>query len=390
MFFGWFSRTSSASRRSQSGKGRSSSPVRRVRLDLGALEDRLAPSSSTLACMGPTTGSSTASLSASSFGSSSTAAATHLQVIVPEHAESGTSFDVIVYAETASNRIASGYTGTVDLSLSPTDTGATLPADYTFTAKDHGVHVFHVTLSATGSEQIIATDTGTTTITGSATTTVDPAPVATQLIVSISHNVMAGSATSVTVTALDASGHKVTNYTGTVTFSSTDSTMTTANGDLPASYTFTAADAGKHTFQVTFPTPTSTAPTTLTVSDGTLSGSATPTVDAVGAVTHFRVISLGIGIAGFPSPVEVVALDANNHVVSGYTGTVHLTSSDAGATLPDDFTFSAADKGIHLFSVTFATAGRESVTATDLTTSSITGQANVFVLSQLGFGRHRR
>ncbi|HEX3313651.1 MAG TPA: hypothetical protein VHR72_02115 [Gemmataceae bacterium] len=328
-------------------------------------------------------------MSASSFGSSSTAAATHLQVIVPEHAESGTSFDVIVYAETASNRIASGYTGTVDLSLSPTDTGATLPADYTFTAKDHGVHVFHVTLSATGSEQIIATDTGTTTITGSATTTVDPAPVATQLIVSISHNVMAGSATSVTVTALDASGHKVTNYTGTVTFSSTDSTMTTANGDLPASYTFTAADAGKHTFQVTFPTPTSTLATTLSVSDGNLTGSVTPTVNAVGVATHFALITLG-SIAGFPAPVEVVALDAHNHIVTNYTGTVHFTNSDSGATLPSDYTFTAGDDGMHLFSVTFATAGKQMLTATDTMTSTLTGQTNVFVLSQLTFGKNRR
>jgi hypothetical protein len=376
MFFRWFSRASSVSKR------RPTTPVtRRLRLDLGLLEDRLNPSGSGLSFMGPA--------NFDSF-SSSTAPATHLQVIVPTFTQSGQGFDVVVEAETASNRIATGYTGTVHLSLGAADANATIPNDFTLTARDHGVHVFHVTLSTAGSQTITAADTTTASITGSATTTVNPAPVATQLIVSMANNVTAGNATNVTVVALDASGHRVTNYTGTVSFASTDATMTTANGDLPASFTFTAADAGKHTFQVTFPTPTSTAPTTLTVSDGTLSGSATPTVDAVGAVTHFRVISLGIGIAGFPSPVEVVALDANNHVVSGYTGTVHLTSSDAGATLPDDFTFSAADKGIHLFSVTFATAGRESVTATDLTTSSITGQANVFVLSQLGFGRHRR
>ncbi len=398
MFLGWFSRTSSASRRPQAGKTRSSSPIRRVRLDLGLLEDRLVPSGSSLACMGPTTGSggsttgsTTSSLSASSISSfgSSAAPATHLQVIVPEHAESGTSFDVIVYAETASNRIASGYTGTVDLSLSPSDTGATLPADYTFTAKDHGVHVFHVTLSATGSEQITATDTGTATITGSATTTVDPAPVATQLIVSINRNATAGSPTSVTVTALDASGHKVTNYAGTVTFSSTDSTMTTANGDLPSDFTFSAADKGSHTFQVTFPTATSTAPTTLTVSDGNLAGTVTPTVNAVGVATHFAIVTLG-SVAGFPTPVEVVALDAHNHIVTNYTGTVHLTSSDSGAILPNDFTFSATDGGMHLFSVTFATAGKQTLTATDTTTATLTGQANVFVLAQLTFGKNRR
>jgi hypothetical protein len=381
MFLGWFSRTSSVSSRRSTGAVRSSSPIRRVRLDLGALEDRLVPSGSSLACMGPTAGSN---------GSSSTAAATHLQVIVPEDAESGQSFDVIVEAESASNRIAAGYIGTVALSLSPTNSGATLPADYTFTAQDHGVHVFHVTLSATGAEQITAADTTTASITGSATTTVNPAPVATQIIVSIGNHVTAGSPTTVTVTALDASGHKVTNYTGTISFSSTDSTMTTADGDLPASYTFTAADKGSHTFQVTFPTPTSTASTTLTVSDGTLTGSATPTVNAVGVVTHFGIITLGDSLAGVASPVEVVALDANNQVVTNYTGTVHFTSSDSGATLPGDYTFTAGDDGMHLFSVTFATAGKQSLTATDTATSTVTGKANEFVLSALTFGGHRR
>jgi hypothetical protein len=376
MFLGWFSRASSDSKRRPTGPIRSTSPVRWVRLDLGRLEDRLVPSGSSLAFMG-------------SSSSSSSPAATHLAVIVPDYTESSQGFDVIVEAETASNRIATGYTGTVGLSLAPSDAGATLPSDYTFTAKDHGVHVFHVTLAATGSETITATDSATSSITGSATTTVEPAPVATQLIVSIGNHVTAGAATTVTVTALDASGHRVANYTGTVSFSSTDSTMTTADGDLPASYTFTAADAGKHTFQVTFPTPTSTAPTTLSVSDSILSGAVTPTVNAVGTVTHFAIITLGTGLAGFASPVEVVALDANNQIVPTYTGTVHFTSSDSGATLPSDYTFTAADDGMHLFSVTFATAGKQTLTATDTTTSTDTGEANVFVLSQFTYGNRR-
>jgi hypothetical protein len=47
----------------------------------------------------------------------------------------------------------------------------------------------------------------------------------------------------ITVTALDPYGNQVVGYTGTVHFTSTDSLAW-----LPADYTFSAADAGQHTF----------------------------------------------------------------------------------------------------------------------------------------------
>ena len=46
-----------------------------------------------------------------------------------------------------------------------------------------------------------------------------------------------------TLTVEDAYGNVVTGYVGTVHFSSSDSTAM-----LPANYTFTASDAGVHTF----------------------------------------------------------------------------------------------------------------------------------------------
>ena len=51
------------------------------------------------------------------------------------------------------------------------------------------------------------------------------------------------------MTARDAFGNLATGYTGTVSFASTD-----AQADLPGSYTFTAADAGTHTFSATLKT----------------------------------------------------------------------------------------------------------------------------------------
>lgn len=297
--------------------------------------------------------------------------ATHLQVTAPQNIQSGVSFDIVVAAEDASNHVAAGYTGTVHFSLTTADEGASLPADYTFTTSDHGIHRFHLTLVATGAQTITASDTRTASITGSASITVNPAPVATQLLVVTRDHATAGLPTPVTIVALDASGHPVPNYAGTVSLTTSDPKAT-----LPPSYTFTASDHGRNTFTVTFQTPGSQ---TVTASDGKNSGQAALMVDAVGAVTHLGVFLVGPAIAGSPARVEVVALDANNHVVAGYTGTVHFTSSDSEATLPADYTFSASDNGSHLFSVTFAATGDQTLTVTETKTSSITGTRKVRV-----------
>src|SRR5262249_28727382 len=71
--------------------------------------------------------------------------------------------------------------------------------------------------------------------------------------------------------------------------------------------------------------------------------------------------------------------DAQGNVAEGYTGTVHFTSTASGA-LPDDYTFTAADSGVHTFSgVILYTAGAQTLTAQDTSTSSITGSTTVNV-----------
>ncbi len=80
-------------------------------------------------------------------------------------------------------------------------------------------------------------------------------------------------------------------------------------------------------------------------------------------------------VSGFPAStltgishnLTVTALDQNGNPAIGYTGSVHFASSDLQATLPADYTFTAADGGVHTFAVTFATAGSQSITATDTT-----------------------
>src|SRR5579883_3235426 len=95
--------------------------------------------------------------------------------------------------------------------------------------------------------------------------------------------------------------------------------------------------------------------------------------------THFLVVTPESTSAGSSTPVEVIALDASNHLDRDYTGTVALTSTGAGDTLPANYTFTSSDRGIHIFSVTPAAAGSDTVTATDTTTASVTGSATVTV-----------
>ena len=76
--------------------------------------------------------------------------------------------------------------------------------------------------------------------------------------------------------------------------------------------------------------------------------------------TVFEVTNPGttLAIGGFPSPATagaagsftVTARNADGTTDTAYTGTVHFTSSDPRAVLPADYTFTAADAGVHTFS----------------------------------------
>src|SRR5439155_22712740 len=85
--------------------------------------------------------------------------------------------------------------------------------------------------------------------------------------------------------------------------------------------------------------------------------------------------------AGTAFSITVTAKDAYGNTATGYRGTLHFTSSDGQATLPANYTFTAADSGSHAFTngVTLRTTGNQTVTVTDTVTGSITGSAAVNV-----------
>ena len=282
-------------------------------------------------------------------------AATSFRVsIIPSTTTAGKTFQVVVSVQDAAGRLTTNFKGTVHFSSS--DLKAVLPASYTFTAADNGVKSFTFTLKTAGN-QSVSVQSGA--ITGSDSVAVVSAG-ATHLGIVAAANPIAGAPFDVTVRALDKFGNVATGYLGTVHLSTND----TASGvALPTNYTFTAGDNGIHTF---------TGGATL-ITAGTRTISVKPTnglwlpVSTSVAVQAAAGASLSVSApasitAGVPLSVTVTARDQFGNVATGFAGIVQVTSSDGSATLPADYTFVAADKGVHVLQPVMKTAGSQSVT----------------------------
>jgi hypothetical protein len=99
----------------------------------------------------------------------------------------------------------------------------------------------------------------------------------------------------------------------------------------------------------------------------------------INPATQFAIVAPAIAAAGSPFTITVQALDAAGNIDTGYNGTVHFDTSDDPTGLPPDYTFTPADNGSHDFTVTLFTAGDQTLTATDMPISSITGTTTVTV-----------
>ncbi len=286
-------------------------------------------------------------------------AATHFVISAPSAATAGSIITFTVTAEDATGNTATGYIGTVQFSSS--DPAAVLPANTTLT---NGVGTFSITLKTAGSRTITATDVAASSITGSSgAVTVSPAAV-THLVVSPPATATAGNSLSFTVTAEDAYNNAVPSYAGTVHFTSSDPTAA-----LPANATLTG---GTGTFSATLDTAGSQSILATDISNGSLTGSGSVTVNAA-AATHFVVTIPASDTAGSAITVTVTAIDAYNNTATGYTGTVHFTSTDASANLPGNSQLTA---GTATFSAIMETGGNQTITATDTANSSLTGTSS--------------
>ena len=161
-------------------------------------------------------------------------------------------------------------------------------------------------------------------------------------------------------------------------FTSTDGVAT-----LPGDYTFTAGDAGSHTFAsgVTLGTLGAQTVTATDTATASIAGSQTVTVQPVPPT---RLVVTGLADPSAPGAAQdltVIAQDGAGNTATTYTGTIDLTSSDGLATLPGAYTFTAADSGTHTFAagVVLRTGGSQDVTATHTATAGITGSQTVTV-----------
>jgi hypothetical protein len=189
----------------------------------------------------------------------------------------GTPFDVIVIVQDPYGNTVTGYTGTVTFS-SADPYGAGLPADYTFQPQDKGMATFPsgAALYTAGTWDVTATDTSSG-ITGAAFVNVMAAPAVAFQVISAS-SATSGTPFDVTVVAVDPYGNTDTNYTGTITFSTSDPDPGVV---LPADYAFQPSDAGMVTFAggVTLVTPGDQSLSVTDTASG-ITGSATVTVNA--------------------------------------------------------------------------------------------------------------
>jgi len=75
------------------------------------------------------------------------------------------------------------------------------------------------------------------------------------------------------------------------------------------------------------------------------------------------------------------AFDASGGVDYGFRGTVRFTSSDPLAVLPADFAFTGYSRVFH---ATFGTIGQQTITATDLSGTHLSGSFQWRVTDQIG------
>jgi hypothetical protein len=198
-----------------------------------------------------------------------------------------------------------------------------------------------------------------------------PPPVATHFSVTTAATPqIAGTAFSISVTALDASNALARNYAGTVHFASSD-----AQAVLPPN---SPLASGTGTFSAVFKTAASQI---ITVSDA--AGMLAPGTSNSIAVNAATASQLSVGAppsatAGSAFNFTVTAQDQLSNTATTYAGTVRFTTKDSQSTLPLN---AALTNGTGIFSATLKTPGSQTITATDTVALSLTGTSNSITVS---------
>ena len=249
--------------------------------------------------------------------------------------------------------VVTGYTGRVHFVV--TDPAATAIPDVTFTAAMFGSADVKLQFGTEGDQSIIASDAANPGITGSAATKVKPGSARAYSLSALPASALAGEPLALTITAVDAHGNVARNYGGTAAVTSAD-----PSDRLPAAGGFSN---GVRNVSLAFVTSGPHFATVVEVG-GTIHADTT-TVSVVSGDAVLFLVSGGSATAGAAAQSTVTAKDTYGNTVVSYSGTISFSSSDATATVPGSFTFQSGDSGRHAFTLTFRSAGNQSVSVSD-------------------------
>jgi hypothetical protein len=261
-------------------------------------------------------------------------AATCIASQAPATATAGSVLGLTVAVQDAFGNAATDYAGTIALTAS--DARASLPAAATYGAPDAGRHAFSVALVTAGDQTVTATDVANAAIQCHAVVAI--APGAPRLVLTVPPDANAGFPVSVAVAVKDVFDNPIPTYTGTVTFTSTD---TGTGAVTPGPLTFGTGDSGQATTSATFVT---LGPQTLAASDGGAPRATGSKAATVHGLVYTQPTAGRIRLVANPaSNAQVVQLDlvANERLeVSAFFG--GPGSFSAGMNLPLDTTRAGA------------------------------------------------
>jgi hypothetical protein len=170
--------------------------------------------------------------------------ATALDISLPSGAvAAGSLFPITVTALDAAGNVATSYMGKVYFHAGTSQTMSQI-GSYKFNASDRGMHRHKAKITMAGSLTVGAADRGPNSIGGWGTLMVTPAAPR-QLDLSAPASVRSGATFALNAQIKDTYGNIITNYTGTLKFSTPDKQTV-----LPAPYTFQASDRGQSSFSL--------------------------------------------------------------------------------------------------------------------------------------------
>jgi hypothetical protein len=281
---------------------------------------------------------------------------THFVISAPGSTTAGLPIVFEVMAEDQFNNISTSYAGTV--SLSSSDSGAAFSSSTSVLS--NGIGFFAATLKTAGNQVIIASDTATSSITGSSNAIAVSASAATHLVVTVAPltsypglssayptapgvaNSFAatGSPVVFTVEAEDWYGNVSPSYSGTVAFTASD---TSSNAVLPASSTLAG---GVGVFSATLATAGNQFITVTDTSSPGITGSSKAITVRGLVVTSFSPTPSGF-IITFDKPFNPSSLLMYSPTTSvGEPDDILLTTTNSQVSVRGSVLINSTDTGI--------------------------------------------